>query len=73
MRLIRLWPLPWWQEGNITIINEKKKDLKTKLHMHGSIGDVAPMNIRRETNYLHDVVQYPKYKVLRLSSASECC
>ena len=28
--------------------------------MHGSIGDVAPMNIRRETNYLHDVVQYPK-------------
>ena len=50
---------PGWPEGK-TIIN--KKDFKTKLYMHNTKGDVAPMNISRETSYFHDSVQYPQQK-----------
>ena len=34
--------------------------------MHNTIGDVAQTNISRETDYLHEFVQYPIQKFLKL-------
>ena len=34
--------------------------------MHNTIGDVARMNIGRETNYFQDFVQYPKQKLFAI-------
>ena len=33
--------------------NNKQKDLKMKLYLHNTIGDIALTNISRETNHLH--------------------
>ena len=38
----------------------QERNLKTKLYMHSTIGDVALTNINRETNYFHDFVRYLK-------------
>ena len=42
------------QERNIIIM---KKDSRTKLYMHNTIGDVALTNISRETDCLYDFIQ----------------
>ena len=36
--------------------------------MHNSVGDVALTNICRETDYFHDLVQYPEKKFLAVLS-----
>ena len=60
---MHLWVLisryPGRQESE-TIMN--KNDLKTKLYIHSTIGDVSLMNIWRKTKCFHDFVQCPQQK-----------